>query len=402
MIFCILMDVMAITGWTDFGIALQPLLVYLGASNAMIGLVSGLAILTLPGIFVSPWITRRFTRKKYYTYFTHIPSLIPILIAGALYFSADAFSFSKPELMKITIVSMIAYQALYGFLIVPHQEYVAACIPMSYRGKLTGYSLTIGAVCGLGSAAAGRWILLHVREPICYGYLFILTGVIVAVGYTVALFAKEVPTPVEESPRPWTKAMIKAAWQDKAFVRFMLFIIVYALTYSPLGGFVAIYGLKGLGMAAASAASFMMISQVIRMAASSPFGILVDRIGAKKIMPYTPLLSAGAFLSVLVLKGPLSVYVAVILLGLYTALNSPAISTLQFGIPSKENRAGHYTIMFIINFIVGSAGNVVVGTAIDMFSYRTVFVAGAIFSCLCFPLIKYLLSVLSDDLNRFD
>ncbi|MEI6278679.1 MAG: hypothetical protein WCQ16_04750, partial [Verrucomicrobiae bacterium] len=55
-------------GWAEVVVVLQPLLVHYGATNVQIGLVQGVLIATLPGMFLSPWITRRFRFKKFYLY----------------------------------------------------------------------------------------------------------------------------------------------------------------------------------------------------------------------------------------------------------------------------------------------------------------------------------------------
>ncbi|MEI8310864.1 MAG: hypothetical protein WCH98_08920, partial [Verrucomicrobiota bacterium] len=70
-------------GWAEVMVVLQPLLVHYGATNAQIGIVQGVLIATLPGMFLSPWITRRFRHKKIYLYVADSLYLLPIGIVGA-------------------------------------------------------------------------------------------------------------------------------------------------------------------------------------------------------------------------------------------------------------------------------------------------------------------------------
>ncbi|MFZ9938360.1 MAG: hypothetical protein ACO3JG_15080, partial [Luteolibacter sp.] len=71
-------------GWAEVMVVLQPLLVHYEASNTQIGIVQGVLVATLPGMFLSPWITRRFRHKKLYLFVTDTLYLLPIGIVGAV------------------------------------------------------------------------------------------------------------------------------------------------------------------------------------------------------------------------------------------------------------------------------------------------------------------------------
>lgn len=118
------------------------------------------------------------------------------------------------------IVAMSAVSGFsVGFVTLPHQEYVAACVPMKYRGRLAGYGWSIGSGLAIISNTLAGWILLRLAKPEAYGYLYVMTWLFCQMGFVLALFGKERPTPVEKSPKPWSKAMIKAAifWKKWKF-----------------------------------------------------------------------------------------------------------------------------------------------------------------------------------------
>ena len=73
MVCCITMDCMWAVGWQGgVFLALLPLLKYLGASNTQTGLILGSSFMSLAGVFLTPFITRRFPYKKWYFFVTNI------------------------------------------------------------------------------------------------------------------------------------------------------------------------------------------------------------------------------------------------------------------------------------------------------------------------------------------
>lgn len=198
--FCIMLDVIWATGWADFQMALVPLLIYLNASNTMIGMISGAAFAAVIGIIISPWITRRFRIKKWYMTALNIPYLLPIGSIGIVLVLSRQIDVTQEWLLSFIIIATLAHKFVAGFVALPHQEYVAACIPATHRGRYSGLSGSFGSIFAIGSSALGGLILATYAKPMSFGYLFLMTWIICQTGYIVALFAREKPTPVEKSP----------------------------------------------------------------------------------------------------------------------------------------------------------------------------------------------------------
>jgi hypothetical protein len=239
--FLILLNASYWSGWAELQLALQPLLVYLKANNLMIGIITGAPFMGLIGIVMSPWITRHFKYKKKYLFSTNIPYLgMLALIAGAAILM-NYLHISHQRLLYTIFFLVMAHWFFAGFVALPCQEFISACLPSSYMGRLIGYSFSIGGSAAIVTAAIGGWILLKVSPPASFGYVILIAWVIMQGGYVSALFAKEIPTPIENSPKPWSKAMLVAAWNDRPFMRFLLLYFLYYSLIMPVFIFINIY-----------------------------------------------------------------------------------------------------------------------------------------------------------------
>ncbi len=399
--YCIMLDAIWSTGWADFQLALQPLLVYLGASNTVIGLITGATIAGLIGLFISPWITRRYPIKKWYLFAVNIPYLAPLGISGAAIVASRHLGLSNDWLVMFILVMMLAHQFFAGFVALPHQEYIAACIPMSHRGRFSGISASAGSLAAIGSAAIGGWILTHYARPMSFGYLFLMTWVICQGGYVFALMAREKPTPVEKSPRPWSKVMLKAAWDDKPYLRVLVVYFLYLLVLMNIFGFVNVYGFRELRMAANTAAVIAIIGNVVRVCLSGYVGVLTDRFSPKRVVPYLAVLSCVALLPVIFIRNVYGVYISAGISSMFVIAFFASMNALLYGLPKPENRPGHYTIQIIIGYIAGFIGPFALGRLCDVLPYRSVFVIVAVFSVFLFVVGKQLLSTLSDDASAY-
>jgi MFS family permease len=393
----ILLDSMWATGNADLQLVLQPFLVFLHASNTIIGFVAGGALfMYFPGLFLSPWISRMCRFKKWYLYCTNALMIAPTAIIGLLAVFHHYLQLGKPSLLVDVVVLTMISMFFGGFCSLPAQEYLAACIPVRLRGRLVGYSFTIGAAAAVGVAVIAGWILKHQPKPVAFGYVLLMAWVIFQVALTAALFARELPTPVEKSPRPWTKGMLKAFWDDKPFVRATLLVFVSTFIFVPIFGFVNIYGFRELKMVAATAAVIQILVQV-----TAPSGHLTDKLTPARVLPYTFILGAAALMPPIFIHSPYGVYISVVLSALCISLGAPAGISLIFSLPAPEHRAGHYTIQMAINTVALSLGPVTMGYLCDILPYRLVFAIVAVVLLLCFPFAKCMLRTYGNETTCF-
>ena len=356
MFYCIMLDVIWTMGWADFSLALQPLLVYLEASNTVIGIVSGATFMGLFGMFVTPWISRRFRYKKWYLIAVNIPYIGAIGAVGLAVVMSHRLNIPDPTVLKLVFWLILLHMFCAGFVALPHQEYVAACIPASHRGRLTGLSISMGSLLAIGSTAIGGVVLLRVAQPMAFGYLFLMTWAICQGGYVFAAFAKERPTPVECAPKPWTRDMLAAVWYDKPYVRYLTAWSAVTLLFYLVAPFTMVYALRELKLPVAIVAVVALIHQVVRTVLSAPAGAFVDRVGAKRIMPYWPGGLSLGIVAILAFPNQWGLFASTAISAVTVVIASTAYTVLNYGLPSPENRSGHYTIQLILSYGTAALG----------------------------------------------
>ena len=355
-------------GWAEVTTVLQPLLVHYGASNAQVGIVQGVLIATLPGMFLSPWITRKFRRKKIYLYVADTLYLLPLGIVGAAVWAG--ISTNGTAMVAFIIAMMCAGQIAAGFGGLPSQEFFAACIPMRLRGRLAGVTSAVAGLLGMVGAGFAAWVLVALPKPQGFGALLVLAWLMCQIADTAILFAKEPPTPVERSPAPWGKSMWLAFLKDSKFLRLTLAICLISPLVGQLAIFATVFAFRELKFAPQMAAWLTMSTSIARVVLSPGAGWLTDRWGARNSLIFWPALSAITFFPLAIFPDVVTVFTATALAAVAWSGFSGAMNALTCGIPAPENRAGHFTLLGFCMIAVNSVGPVLVGMMFDAVPYR--------------------------------
>lgn len=358
-------------GWAEVMVVLQPLLVHYGASNTQIGIVQGVLIATLPGMFASPWITRRFRRKKFYLYLTDSLYLLPVGIVGAAVWSG--IEVAGGTMVLFIVWMMLAGQIAAGFGGLPNQEFFASCIPMRLRGRLAGISAGLGGLLSLGAASIALWVLAAVPEPRGFGALLVLAWFLCQIADTSVLFAKEPPTPVDASPEPWSREMWQAFIRDTRFVRVAAAVCLLSPLLGQLAVFAGVFAFRELRFEAQMAAWLGMTAAGSRLALSPVAGWITDRWGARPSLLMWAGAAGAGFVLLAVFPCAESVFVATGIAAVAWSGFSGAMNALTAGIPAPENRAGHFTLLGFLMIAANSAGPVLVGGLFDRLSYQAGF-----------------------------
>ncbi|MDP3850308.1 MAG: MFS transporter [Luteolibacter sp.] len=358
-------------GWSEVVVVLQPLLVHYGASNMQIGIVQGVLIATLPGMFLSPWITRRFRHKKIYLFVMDSLYLLPVGIVGAVVWAGGAGGNEK--MIWLIVLLMLLGQIAAGFGGLPNQEFFTACIPMRLRGRLAGVSAGLGGVLGLGATGIAAWILGVMPKPEAFGALLALAWLLCQLADTAVLFAKEPPTPVEASPRPWGREMWRAFFRDRKFVRVTLVVCLISPLLGQLAVFSSVFAFRDLGFKAQMAAWLGMTAAGCRLALSPAAGWFTDAWGARHTLLLWAGMVAGGFLLLALFPTAASVFASAGIAAVAGSGFSGAMNALTSGIPRPENRAGHFTLLGFCMIASNSVGPLLAGRLFDTLSYRSGF-----------------------------
>jgi len=380
-------------GWSEVVVVLQPMLVHYGASNIQIGIVQGVLIATLPGMFLSPWITRRFRYKKIYLFVTDSLYLLPVGLVGAAVWAGGLGGHAP--MVAFIVWMMLLGQIAAGFGGLPNQEFFTACIPMRLRGRLAGVSAGLGGLLGLGAAAFAAWILGVMPKPQAYGVLLVMAWLLCQLADTAVLFATEPPSPVEASPPPWGKTMWLAFYHDKKFLRVALAVSLISPLLVQLAVFASVFAFRELAFKAQMAAWLGMTAAASRLALSPAAGWLTDTWGARPALVLWTVLTACGFLLLALVPVSASVFVAVAVAAVAGSGFSGAMNALTSGLPRPQHRAGHFTLLGFCMIAANSVGPLLTGWLFDAISYRAGFAVLAAIATIVIAVSTWLLRDLS-------
>lgn len=387
-------------GWSEVVVVLQPLMVHYGATNTQIGLVQGVLIATLPGMFLSPWITRRFPYKKKYLFTMDSLYLLPLGVVGA---AVWAGGIGNPSFMVAFIVwMMLCGQVAAGFGGLPNQEFFTACIPMRMRGRLAGVSAGLGGLLGLAATGVAAWVLEAMPKPQAYGALLVLAWLLCQLADSAVLLAKEPPTPVEKSPFPWGREMWRAFFRDKRFLKVTISVCLISPLLGQLAVFSSVYAFRDLQFKAQMAAWLGMTAAASRLALSPVAGWVTDRWGARPSLVFWAACGVLGFLALAVFPGVATVFLAAGTAAVAMSGFSGAMNALTSGIPKPEHRAGHFTLLGFCMIAGNSLVPVLTGKMFDLLSYRQGFMVLALLAFLVAVFVQRLLrdlSVRAEDYN---
>ena len=393
----VLLDAIYCLGAADFALAAGPMYVFLGASNTMIGTINALAILALLGVILSPYISNCFPYKKKYLFVVHLPYIGAYGLIGFGVIFSQSLGWSNHQLLNFVFAMMVLNFLASGFVALPHQEFLSACIPMHYRGRYTGFSMGLGSAGSIVSSLVGGIVLLHVTKPMAFGWLYVMIWFFCQLGYVLCLFAREPRTPVENSPKPYSKGMFVSLWKDKNYLRVLVINFLFFTLINPAFIFVPIYGYKELHMIPATAAVIAVVQQVVRALLSSHIGIFTDRWSAKKLFPVWLAVAALSFVPLFIMKNAYAVYISSALSALCLVGAMASFNALIFGLPSPENRSGHFTIQILLRNFSEFAGMLLMGVLCDKLGFSMVFAVWVLLSLAFLIMAWKLLKPLSSD-----
>ena len=120
----------------------------------------GADILALPGLFFSPFISRKLKQKKIYALSSNALYILMIGLLGLNIIFADKLGLTRQSLIIVTILLISCCRFISGFVLLPVQEFVSGCIPASFRGRFGGITGTTGSIAGFATTALGGWIFI--------------------------------------------------------------------------------------------------------------------------------------------------------------------------------------------------------------------------------------------------
>ena len=348
-------------------------------------------------MLASPYISARFVYKRWYAFFAHVPYNACWGAMAVLLVLSPHFEWSNESLLTMMTILAGANFFFAGFVSLPQQQFTAACIPMSYRGRHSAWAEGMGSATSIGITILGGWILHSVLRPVSFGILYLIGWVFCQSAFVIGLFAREEPSQLNKEPRPSLRRILTALKKDRPFLQLLLLYALFQIFFFPIATvFVVNYGFKELAMAPEAASIIVLVISVAKILTAGPVGHLTDKLRPRRTLPFCALLFSLSLLPVLVLENATGVFISCGLLAVTHICQSAAFNPLIFGLPRRVDRAGHYTTCHLVVTCSSSVGPLLIGWLCDLLSFRVTFLAVSLAAVALCPIAFFLLRGLSD------
>ncbi len=331
-----------IWGFGSAFVALGPILTVfllrLGASNLLIALAPamqtvGFSLLQLPATH----LTRKVRLKKYIFVAFHLCALVWTL--GG--FLTLTWGESRPRLLIWVIPLIVGVFSAGVSLAIPlWSQLLPRCFPERRKGLVSGVLLFGAGLGGIGGGLVARWALGHWPFPHNFAYLFLASGVIMAVSVLPYLFMHEtVPAGHgEEEPRGLAQAILRMWSQDHRLRR--LVAVRYVSEFGGVGGaFLAVYALARFDLPDSAAGVFALTLSLGSAIGAPLLGRVGDGRGWRRGMAWGMVGMAGAFALALGAWRPEIIYGVFVLAGVASASDWMCYMNLLVEMSTDDRRA---------------------------------------------------------------
>jgi len=305
-------------------IPINPLLVVLKATNTQIGWVNGAMWAAILAQILCPYVSRWFSVKRWFLLGQSPIMNLPQILTALIVMYPLAFHMANSDVLLFFIIAWTVNWFTSGFFFMPFQELIMNSLPRSVIGRFNGLSNSLGTVLGIAATLCVIAYLRFHSDTFHIALVLLVGTVLFWAQIALVPFLKEKPANTTETPVPWSREMLRAAWENKPFIRllginaFMACTVGVACMGSPvsgIGGFVGIYAMKGLHMSAAQAVSLGLLTQVVAVICAGPVGFILDKYGAKRLVSTIALTGLLSNLCLIFIRNQWGVYVGVAFAG---------------------------------------------------------------------------------------
>lgn len=312
---------------------LPSLLVRLSASEVVVGLASGLigGAWLLPQLLVASAMAR--VRRQVPTIAVSAWASRPLFLVMALIIAL--YGNTDPALTVVVVIGGFAiWSALDAVVSVPWFQFVGRALPPRRRGRVLGFSQSLGALGGIGAGVVVRFVLSPHSPwsfPHNYAALFVASGACFMLAALALTLLREPPATLPEHEVPSFRQVLallpRILIDDHPFRRLVQVRLVAGFV-SMASAFYILYAMRELGLGAEVTGLFVSAQVLGSLAAGMVTGYVQDHLGPLTHLRVVIILSAIAPLLALAsgplatLLGPSVLYPYLVLyffLGLYAA-----------------------------------------------------------------------------------
>jgi MFS family permease len=352
-----------------------------------------------------PYVSRWFSVKRWFLLGQSPIMNLPQIVTALIVMYPLAFHMANSDVLLFFVIAWTVNWFTSGFFFMPFQEMIMNSLPRSVIGRLNGLSNSLGTALGI-AATLGVIAYLRFHSDAFDLALMLLVGTVLFWAQIALVpFLKEKPAHTADTPVPWSKDMLRAAWENKPFMRllginaFMACTVGVTCMGSPvsgISGFVGIYAMKGLHMSAAQAVSLGLLTQVVAVICAGPVGFILDKFGAKRLVSTIALTGLLSNLCLIFIRNQWGVYAGVAFAGISSIVALTTVTSLFYILPKSEHRNGHFAIQWTVLYATQAIGFISIGWLLDRIPYNTAFVVAAGLYVLLFPMLKWAVAPIPD------
>lgn len=330
-----------------------------GGTVTQAGLATTIFLLSV--IIIRPFsgmILEKFGRKR-------------MLVISMTAFALSTFSYTITDDVTILLILRFIHGISFSIATTVTLSIAADLVPPERRGEGLGY---FGMSMNL-AMVTGPFLALTLQTLISYTVIFLIFGVITAIGMICSLLVQ-----VNEEVVPVTTGKRKLSWSDlfeKRAIAISTVGLLVAFSYSSIMSFISVYG-RSLDMV--QVASFFFVVFAAAMIVSRPVtGRLFDLMGPNIVIIPSLLIYAVGLYLLSITNSPVMFLIAGALVGLGYGTLLPSFQTLAIQ-ASPNKRSAYATATFFTLYDSGLAvGSFVLGIVAGAFGYSDVYLFIAIF-----------------------
>ena len=362
-----------------------PLLVsQLTGSTVVVGLVPAVFMLCslLPQLLVTNFTEQLPYKKPFLVRFAGIGERVPYLGIGLVVMLYGA---KAPAMTAAVVLLLLGLAAgLMGVGTPAWLDLIAKVIPVRKRGLWRGMTNGVGALLGIGGAAAAGYLLERYPFPLNFGLCFLLASFWFALSFIGLTLNREPPSRVAKESVPlvrYLKRLPDVIREDRNFAHFLVARSIIGLG-TMASAFYAVYAVQEFGIEGRQIGGLTGLMIGTQAVTNVIWGRLADRAGNKIVLVAGAAVTACACGSAWFATSPVGMWVTFALIGVATGAEMVGGMniTLEFGEPEK--RPTYVGLTHTLLAPAASLAPVIGGWLAVLLNFRFVFATSALLSIL--------------------
>ncbi|HMA36700.1 MAG TPA: MFS transporter [Chloroflexia bacterium] len=263
------------------GSFVTALLLFMGANDFVLGLISALPVVTQLVQLPAALLIERHGARRTITVWSSLGRLFWLVPVGVLF---------VPLSTEWRLgLSLLAIAGAWGLLAISSNawlSWMSDLIPPKLRGRFFGVRSTILALVGLGVIFGGGTLLDSARRSnqTALGFL-LFYGLACAAGLASTWFVSRQPEPpFKPAPSAGFRALVQLPLRDRSFRAFILTMTIWGIGVNIGAPFYSAHALKALHVSYQQLATFDMTTAAVSILSQPLWGRWADRVGHRRIL----------------------------------------------------------------------------------------------------------------------